>query len=68
MEDSILRRPEVQKRTGLPCSTIYEKIKKGEFPRPLKLGARSVGWSSDQINKWIAQRKLVNATPYSGEK
>lgn len=49
----ILRRNEVENITGLSRSTIYDKIKKGVFPRPIKLGERSVGWVSSDIQKWI---------------
>jgi hypothetical protein len=30
-----LRRPQVQAATGLPTSTLYDLIGKGEFPRPV---------------------------------
>lgn len=33
---NILRRDAVEKATGLPRSTIYEKMAKGEFPKPIK--------------------------------
>ena len=56
---SFLRRREVQDRTGLSKSTIYEKIKSGEFPKPVRLGdrdARSVGWVSSEVDEWIRGR------------
>lgn len=53
---SILRLPQVQARTGLARSTIYALIARNEFPRPLKLTAKSVGWSSTVVNQWIAQK------------
>ncbi len=43
-ELSILRRKQVQARTGLARSTIYLHIKNGAFPRPVPLGNRAVGW------------------------
>lgn len=64
---SILRLPAVKSRTGLSCSTIYDKISKGEFPKPISLGARSVGWVSDDIDAWVqsrielSRRERVNA-------
>jgi prophage regulatory protein len=53
---SILRRKQVEARTGLARSTIYLRIAQGTFPRPVSLGARAVGWSSDDIDQWIAER------------
>jgi len=53
---TILRRKQVESRTGLSRSTIYLRIARGEFPAPVSLGARAVGWPSDTIDKWIADR------------
>lgn len=60
MVQTILRRDDVERATGLPRSTIYEKMAKGEFPRSIKLSAKSVGWLESEIEAWqkarIAQR------------
>ncbi len=48
----ILRRAVVEQATGLPRATIYDKIAKGTFPRPIKLGTRSVGWIEAEIIAW----------------
>jgi prophage regulatory protein len=53
MTERILRRPEVELRTGLGRSAIYLAISEGKFPRPIKLGERAVGWPESIINKWI---------------
>ena len=53
MNFQILRRNEVEKATGLGRSTIYAKVAAGEFPSPMKLGRRAVGWRSDDIEKWL---------------
>lgn len=62
---NVLRRNEVEKATGLPRSTIYEKMAKGEFPKPIKLTAKSVGWLENEIIAWqkarIQQRDQVAA-------
>ena len=41
---SILRRKQVEERTGLSRSTIYFRIQEGSFPKPVPLGLRAVGW------------------------
>lgn len=56
MADTLLRRPEVEARTGLARSTIYKWIQDGEFPRPVKLGARIVAWRESDIDDWLSQR------------
>ena len=44
MANSILRLPVVKARTGLSRSTIYQRVAEGDFPKPINLGARAVGW------------------------
>jgi len=51
---SILRRKQVEKRTGLSRSTIYLRIQEGTFPRQINLGARAVGWLENEIEAWLA--------------
>jgi prophage regulatory protein len=53
----ILRRPEVSTRTGLPQSTLYTLIAQGKFPRPVRIGARSVGWPEHVVEEHI--RKML---------
>lgn len=52
----VLRRREVQLRTGLPCSSLYALIAQGTFPQPIQLSVNRVGWLEHEINDWIAQR------------
>jgi len=49
----LLRRPEIELRTGLARSTIYDMMKDGRFPKPIKLGGRAVAWLEVEINDWI---------------
>lgn len=52
----MMRMPEVQAAVGLGKSTIYSMVKAGEFPAPVKLGARAVAWPSHLVNQWLADR------------
>ncbi|MDR3416065.1 MAG: AlpA family transcriptional regulator [Nevskia sp.] len=54
--DSLLRLPAVRAATGLSRSTIYERIRKGTFPAPVRLGEATVGWPASRINEWIQRR------------
>jgi prophage regulatory protein len=56
MAQSLLRIPTVIQRTGYSRASLYALIAKGEFPRPISLGARAVAWPSDEIDQWIAGR------------
>lgn len=53
---TILRRKQVEERTGLSRSTIYLRIQEGNFPRPINLGARAVGWLENEIEAWLTAR------------
>jgi len=44
------------KKVNKSRSSVYQGIKDGTFPRPIKLGLRSVGWLEDEIDDWIRQR------------
>ncbi len=48
------RRKAVQQRVGLARSTLYGLIREGQFPAPVKIGARAVAWNSADIDAWIA--------------
>ncbi|MGR0116459.1 AlpA family transcriptional regulator [Ralstonia pseudosolanacearum] len=55
-ERRILRRQEVERRTGFKRSHIYQLMKQDKFPKQVLLGDRAVGWDSLEIDQWIAER------------
>ena len=55
-QDRILRRPEVERLTGLRKSTIYHLMSEGLFPRPIRLGRRAVGWRRSELTDWNIAR------------
>lgn len=57
MAERILRLPEVKARTTLGRSTIYDAIARGDFPQPMKLGLRAVGWIEAEVDAWVEARK-----------
>ena len=52
----ILRRRDVESLTGLSRSTLYAMMANGEFPSPIRLGRRAVGWQDKDLADWIASR------------
>lgn len=52
----ILRRPEVELRTGLSRSAIYALMAKESFPAAIPLTAKAVGWLESSIDGWINER------------
>jgi prophage regulatory protein len=49
MVQAILRLPAVKAETGASRSTIYLRIQQGLWPKPVKLGPRSVGWPAGEV-------------------
>jgi prophage regulatory protein len=62
----ILRRKDVEKRTGLSRSTIYEKLDPTcprydpKFPKQINLGGDMVGWIESEIEEWILERIRIS--------
>jgi len=54
MTTRFLRLPELMQTVGLSRSAIYEKVADGQFPKPIPLSGRAVGWLSDDVSEWIA--------------
>ena len=61
MSDKLIRRPDVEARTGLSRSTLYEWMKRGDFPQPVKLGARLVAWRESDVAEWLVSREKRTA-------
>ena len=57
MESQILRCPDVVRLTGLSKATLYRAVKAGQFPAPIKLTTRAVGWRLADVNAWVASRE-----------
>ena len=58
----LLRRVEVEAKTGLSRSTIYAKTNPRDrgfdpgFPVPVRIGATSVRWLAAEVDAWIKSR------------
>ena len=37
-------------------STLYSAMDLHDFPRPVKIGLRSVAWIEDEVDAWIRSR------------
>lgn len=53
---TILRRRQVEEVTGLARSTIYDLMRRGLFPVPVRLSKRAVGWVYRDVKIWIENR------------
>ena len=59
---TILRRKQVEARTGLSRSSIYARLRQNPkrpgdydptFPKPISVGAKAVGWIEAEIDAWL---------------
>lgn len=60
---TILRRKQVEARTGLSRSSIYARLRHNPkrpgdydptFPKPVSIGAKAIGFIESEIEAWIA--------------
>jgi prophage regulatory protein len=51
-----IRLPELRRISGLGKTTIYAMIKEDEFPRPVQIGGKAVGWVESEIIEWANAR------------
>ncbi|HML93413.1 AlpA family phage regulatory protein [Methyloceanibacter sp.] len=51
--------------TGLPPSTVYEKMAQGSFPKSFHITPRIVAWLEDEVAAWqcarLSEREVANA-------
>ena len=52
----LIRRKEVQAKTGLGASSIYAMMKQGKFPKAITLSERRVAWLESDVDQWITDR------------
>lgn len=50
----LLRRRDVELKTGKSRSAIYAGISNGTFPAPVPIGDKSVAWLEEEVDAWIA--------------
>jgi len=55
----LIRRKEVQSKTGLGASSIYALMKKDKFPKAITLSERRVAWLESDVDQWISERIAI---------
>jgi prophage regulatory protein len=53
---TLLRLPAMLRRSGLSRSVALDLVKRGKFPKPVKISARCVAWIESEVESWIADR------------
>lgn len=59
----VLRMKQMTQKLSISRSSIYEKMNPksprfdATFPKPIRLGAASVGWLENQVDEWLMSRQ-----------
>ena len=56
----LLRLEAVISLIGMKRSWILQKVKDGEFPKPLRLSPRAVAWRQSDVMEWINAQELAD--------
>lgn len=62
--ERLIRIAEVKRLTGLSTTTLYRKIARREFPRPLKITNTARAWKLSEIMAWVDSREREEISPY----
>jgi len=55
-EEKLLRLPEVLEIVSIKKSKLYDLMKRGLFPKNIKLGSNIVARVASEVNEWIANK------------
>lgn len=56
MSNQLIRMNQTLDRTGFSKAWIYKLINQNRFPKPVKIGARSIAFVESEIDAWINER------------
>ncbi len=54
---------QVMRRMGWSRTTLWRRVRAGEFPAPVKTGPNSVDWFDDEVDEAQANLPRVNYAP-----
>lgn len=60
--ESLLRLPEVIRRTGLCRARIYTRMQAGTFPSSIKVDTSTM-WVESEINAWVHEQIAASRAP-----
>jgi len=55
-EKLVYRVADVTRLVGLSKTTIYALLAKGDFPRPVRITDKIVGWRAEDVAVWVRDR------------
>ena len=63
---SILRKRQVEEMTGRSYSSLRRDMINGNFPKPVQIGPRAIGWRAFEVRTWIESRAVAALAPVGG--
>ena len=54
--EGFVRLPQVTYVLGISRSTLWDGIREGKFPKPIKLGSRTTVWNVEDIRAFIKEK------------
>lgn len=57
----MMKAGEVTALTRRSRSSLYDDMERGAFPKPVKLGPRSVAWIASEVEAWLEARVAERA-------
>ena len=61
ISEKVLRLAETCNKVRLRKSTLYPLIARGEFPSPIRITDKAVGWLESELDEWIRSRSARRA-------
>ena len=55
--NTIIRKAQVLDLVGMRSTWLYAAMKRGEFPKSVRISANAVGWRKSEVLAWIAERE-----------
>ncbi|MEY0768172.1 AlpA family transcriptional regulator [Providencia huaxiensis] len=62
LKENLIRLPEVMRRTGYAKAWLYVLIARNEFPKPVKIGTRSIAFVESEVDEWVANKIAESRT------
>lgn len=57
--DGFVRKNEILRHVPVSTSTFDRWVREGRFPKPVKIGARTVAWRVEDVSRWFADRGVA---------
>lgn len=63
MNQLVYRIGDLQRVIGLSKWTVYKLMKTDDFPHPIQLTSKAVGWRASDVEKWVNDRQQAGDSP-----